>query len=110
MIRSAYFRNYRSLRDVKLSLEPLTVIVGPNSSGKTSILQGLQAISGCGLNHPSVLYRGLDHPVLARSAGTRDPLVLAIEGDWDRLPGRLQLTFSEGADNVGGGWRLDISD
>lgn len=42
MIRKVHFKNFRSLRDVELTLEPLTVLVGPNSSGKTTVLEGLQ--------------------------------------------------------------------
>lgn len=42
MIRKVHFKNFRSLRDVELTLEPLTVLVGPNSSGKTTVLEGLR--------------------------------------------------------------------
>ncbi|MDY7226498.1 AAA family ATPase [Hyalangium rubrum] len=42
MIESVHFQNFRCLRDVKLNLAPLTVLVGPNSSGKTTVLEGLQ--------------------------------------------------------------------
>src|SRR5579871_695096 len=35
------FKNFRSLRNTELTLSPLTVIVGPNASGKTSILKAL---------------------------------------------------------------------
>lgn len=42
MIKSVHFQNFRSLRDVTLPLEPLTVLVGPNSSGKTTVLEGLR--------------------------------------------------------------------
>ncbi len=41
MIQSVHFQNFRCLRDVQLNLSPLTVLVGPNSSGKTTVLQGL---------------------------------------------------------------------
>ena len=41
MIRSARFQNFKALRDVSIDFEPLTFIVGPNGSGKTSILEGL---------------------------------------------------------------------
>ncbi len=41
MIRKVHFQNFRCLRDVELTLEPLTVLVGPNSSGKTTALKGL---------------------------------------------------------------------
>ena len=42
MLQSVHFQNFRCLRDVKLNLAPLTVLVGPNSSGKTTVLEGLQ--------------------------------------------------------------------
>jgi len=41
VIQSVQFKNFRCLRDVKLKLAPLTVLVGPNSSGKTTVLDGL---------------------------------------------------------------------
>ncbi|WNG53459.1 AAA family ATPase [Archangium gephyra] len=43
VIRKVHFKNFRSLRDVELTLEPLTVLVGPNSSGKTTVLEGLRS-------------------------------------------------------------------
>ncbi len=45
MIRKVHFKNFRCLRSVALTLEPLTVLVGPNSSGKTTVLEGLQSHS-----------------------------------------------------------------
>jgi AAA15 family ATPase/GTPase len=45
MIQSLSIRNFKVLRDVDVNLQPLTVIVGPNASGKTSVLQALEIIS-----------------------------------------------------------------
>jgi predicted ATPase len=42
VIQSVHFQNFRCLRDVTLKLAPLTVLVGPNSSGKTTVLDGLK--------------------------------------------------------------------
>jgi predicted ATPase len=42
VIESVDFQNFRCLREVKLRLTPLTVLVGPNSSGKTTVLEGLK--------------------------------------------------------------------
>src|SRR5579884_3772824 len=44
MIEKASFRNFKSLRDITVEFEQLTVIVGPNASGKTSILEGLSLL------------------------------------------------------------------
>ena len=45
MIQNASFRNFKSLRHVDVDFERLTVFVGPNASGKTSILEGLNLLS-----------------------------------------------------------------
>jgi predicted ATPase len=41
----ARFENFRSLADVTVPLEGFTVIVGPNGSGKTSVLRGIRAVA-----------------------------------------------------------------
>ncbi len=44
MINEVMIRNYKSLRDVRIGLERFTVFVGPNASGKSSVLQAIHAI------------------------------------------------------------------
>jgi predicted ATPase len=45
MITRAKFQNFKALRDVEITFDSrLTVIVGPNGSGKTSVLQGIHAL------------------------------------------------------------------
>lgn len=41
MIERAWFVEFRALRDVSVALTSLTVLVGPNGSGKTSVLEGI---------------------------------------------------------------------
>src|SRR6266542_4152309 len=41
MLESIEFRNFRALRDTTLPLGPLTLIVGPNGSGKTTALRAI---------------------------------------------------------------------
>ncbi|KAF5417572.1 MAG: DNA replication and repair protein RecF [Candidatus Methanogaster sp.] len=41
-------RNFRSLREVDVSLDWLTVLIGENNSGKTSFLDALSASIGAG--------------------------------------------------------------
>jgi hypothetical protein len=43
MIKSFHIQNYKALRDVTLELTPIHVLIGPNDSGKTSILEALTA-------------------------------------------------------------------
>jgi predicted ATPase len=46
MITRAKFQNFKALRDVEITFDSrLTVLVGPNGSGKTSVLQGIHALT-----------------------------------------------------------------
>ena len=44
MIKQFTVKNYKALRDVTLDLTPIHVLIGPNDSGKTSILDALAAL------------------------------------------------------------------
>ena len=60
MITRFRVQNYKALRDVTLDLTPVHVLIGPNDSGKTSILEAIAA-----------LCRSVDHSLQA-----------AFLGDW----------------------------
>ncbi len=44
MIERIRFKNFKALKDAEIKLGAFNLIVGPNGSGKTSVLQSLQAI------------------------------------------------------------------
>jgi recombinational DNA repair ATPase RecF len=44
MIKRFRVQNYKALRDVTLDLTPLHLLIGPNDSGKTSILEAIAAL------------------------------------------------------------------
>lgn len=46
MIDSISIRNFQSLAQIDLDLQPLTVIVGPSSSGKSAFIRALRALVG----------------------------------------------------------------
>ena len=41
MLTSVNIQNFKSLRHVDICLEPLTIFVGANASGKTSVLEAI---------------------------------------------------------------------
>ena len=44
MIKRVSIQNYKALRDVTIELTPIHVLIGPNDSGKTSILEAVAAL------------------------------------------------------------------
>jgi predicted ATPase len=45
MIENVWAKNYRSLKDIQLTLEPLTVLVGENGAGKSNLVDVLRFLS-----------------------------------------------------------------
>ncbi len=44
MIASVAFRNFKALRNTSLRLSPFNLVIGPNGSGKTSLIQAVQTL------------------------------------------------------------------
>ncbi len=55
---SIRFENFKSLQQVNLPLQPLTVFVGPNGSGKTSVLEGIHLGSRLLRSKPNEVFKG----------------------------------------------------
>jgi hypothetical protein len=60
MIDRVTFRNFKALRHASIDLERLTVLVGPNASGKTSVLEGLWYLSELAEKSPKEVFSGED--------------------------------------------------
>lgn len=45
MLKRIHIKNYKSLVDLEITLEPLTVLFGPNAAGKSNFLDALQLLS-----------------------------------------------------------------
>jgi predicted ATPase len=45
MIRRIHVSGYKSLRDVDVTLQPLSVLFGPNAAGKSKFIDVLQLLS-----------------------------------------------------------------
>jgi predicted ATPase len=84
MITQVSIRNFKCLRDVQIDLERFTVFVGPNASGKSSVLQGLDLLCRTfRVEHPQNLEPELRQGM---SRGANDEIELASEtgGKWYR--------------------------
>src|SRR3954468_13786044 len=90
MIGKVSFRNFKSLHDVHVDLERFTVFVGPNASGKSSILQALDLL--CRTYRMDHLKNMEDEITQGLSRGATSPVELAVEatGHWYRYRTRSQ--------------------
>jgi predicted ATPase len=70
MIKRFRVQNYKALRDVTLDLTPLHLLIGPNDSGKTSILEAIAA-----------LCRSVDHDLKDTFLGSWDGRELVSHGN-----------------------------
>ena len=55
MIKTFNVDNFKSLNNLSINLQPMTVIVGNNATGKSSILQAIDFVCGCVNDDFSVL-------------------------------------------------------
>jgi predicted ATPase len=86
MLHTVAIRGYRSLRDVVLPLNRLTVVTGANGSGKSSLHRALRLLADCGRGEvigslaregglESVLWAGPEQLKAARRTGKAEPTV-----------------------------------
>lgn len=79
MIDSVTIQNFKAIRRAEIALTPFTVFVGPNGSGKTTILQAIGVIAGFSeLNMQMLGHEGIGRwvneklaPVIAERANAR---------------------------------------
>jgi predicted ATPase len=100
VITTIAIENYRSLRDLRLSLERLNVITGANGSGKSSLYRALRLLADCASGRvissvaregglDSVLWAGPEHLAASVRSG-RHP----VQGTVRSGPVNLQLGFA----------------
>jgi predicted ATPase len=78
VITEVRFEEFRALRDVRVKLSPLTVFVGPNSSGKTSVLEGIHYLLQMGWTRLSDVLRDPWHAGRERNAHAERPMTMAL--------------------------------
>lgn len=83
MITRLRVKNFKALRDVEVNLTPIHVLIGPNDSGKTSILDALAA-----------LCRSVDHDLAQAFVGSWKGTELVWNGAAD-LPVNVDVDFDD---------------
>lgn len=87
MIHQFRVQNYKALRDVTLDLNPVQVLIGPNDSGKTSLLEALAAYC-----------RSVDHDLAQAFTGCWDGTKLVWNGRPDLAVSLSAIASSDEGD------------
>jgi len=93
MIKRLRVKNFKALRDIEIELTPIHVLIGPNDSGKTSILDVLAA-----------LCRSVDHDLDQAFLGSWKGRELVWEGQ-PQVPVTIEADFD---DNVVSPYSIDL--
>ena len=94
MIHTVRFRNFKALRDVELELDRFTILVGPNASGKTSVLDGVHLLTRLASTDPRVVFDGRSGLGVIGSRGAQGVLELGLTGTFRRKRGDLAILFT----------------
>lgn len=92
MIASVHFLRFKALRDTRLALLPFNLVIGPNGSGKTSLLQAIQRL--CSL---------ANLPLATGSAPPRKgaaEVVFALSAPHGHIEARLDCVGDEQCDSL----------
>lgn len=92
MLKGVHIEGYKSLADVEVKLEPLTVLFGPNAAGKSNFLDALQLLSRIGVSR--TLREAFDAPYRGKPL---EPFPIGKEGVKGLIE-QERLTFSIEAD------------
>jgi putative ATP-dependent endonuclease of the OLD family len=88
MIKEVRIRNFRSLENANVKLEPLTLLVGQNNAGKTSFLRALQLVLG--VNRKIItkedIYVAPEEILPTDRKSTIDILIVPIDESYNVLP------------------------
>ena len=95
-LEKVHIKNFLSLRDVELPLKPLTVLVGPNASGKSNILNALKLLNGM-MNEEELPLVKLIHESLW--AGEANQISLQLKAKVEEIPTLYELNLKADANN-----------
>ena len=116
MLRTLRIRNFKAIRDSgTLKLTPLTVLIGNNGSGKSSLLESLETVQRCVEEHIDAalqMWRGIEH---VRNKARQLQIKAGLTGELRstkpimfQLAGRVngQAQCRNGLERAGGGERV----
>jgi predicted ATPase len=109
MIHTLEVHNFKNLRNLEMDLEPLTVLVGANGSGKTSVLEAIHLAVSASIGPIERLFRGERHCDWLYTRGGQGDLYIACRLQTGEFTVRAKspAEFPPSPDLLGtGDWKL----
>ena len=95
-LEKIHIKNFLSLRDVELPLKPLTVLVGPNASGKSNILNALHLLRTMMVSEKLPPVKFVQDTLWA---GETHQIILQLQAKVEEIPALYGLKLKAEADN-----------
>lgn len=111
MIKSITIDNFKNIRHAKIDFEPLTVLVGANASGKTSVLEAVQLAVRSALGKPENVFDGDCHCDWLYTRGATSTLSLAFTANRSKFYVKASPPdgFSPSSNVLGtGSWEFEV--
>ena len=107
-LEKVHIKNYRSLRNVELPFKPLTVLVGPNASGKSNTLNALRLFKGIlSIETPPTTLDFIRDRIWA---GGVDHITCALHAKVEKKPAQYTLVFKGKDENLSVDEELLVND
>lgn len=87
-IHACTVKNYRGLREARLEFDSLTVLIGENDCGRSSLLNALEACLGCRSHNGTIALTARDFHREGPGHPLETPISIEIEIREDEPPGR----------------------
>src|SRR5262245_54591030 len=95
-LKSIHVKNYRSLADVALELEPVNVLFGPNGAGKSTLLDTIWFVRDCAIRSVQLASTARDHGIGLLFDGADESDSIHLKLATDQVEYELELSLSAG--------------
>lgn len=107
-LEKVHIKNYRSLRNVELPFKPLTVLVGPNASGKSNTVNALHLFKGIlSIETPPTTLDFIRDRIWA---GGADRITCTLHTKVEKKPAQYTLVFKGKDENLSVDEELLVND
>ena len=107
-LEKLHIKNFLSLRNVTLPLKPLTVLVGPNASGKSNTLRSLRLVNGMLMfETPPITLDVIQGQIWA---GGADHITCELHAKVKEKPAQYTLVFKAKGENLSVDEELLVND